>query len=30
MKAKVYLAAVKAAYEELNRIKGNEVDYETA
>ncbi|HZJ36576.1 MAG TPA: hypothetical protein VFD29_08130 [Gillisia sp.] len=30
MKAKVYLAAVKAAYNELNRIKGIKVDYETA
>lgn len=30
MKAKVYLAAVKAAYKELNRIKGIEVDYEPA
>lgn len=30
MKAKVYLAAVKAAYKELNRIKGIEVVYEPA
>jgi len=30
MKAKVYLAAVKAAYRELNRIKGIKVDYEPA
>lgn len=30
MKAKVYLAAVKAAYSELSRIRGIEVDYETA
>lgn len=30
MKAKVYLAAVKAAYSELNRIRGIEVDYDPA
>jgi hypothetical protein len=30
LKAKVYLAAVKAAYNELNRIKGIEVDYKLA
>ena len=30
MKAKVYLAAVKAEYKELNRIKGIEVDYDPA
>ncbi|MDT7828262.1 transposase [Pricia sp. S334] len=29
-RAKVYLAAVKAAYRELNRIKGIKVDYEPA
>jgi hypothetical protein len=30
MKAKVYRAAVKAAYRELNRIRGIEVIYEPA
>ena len=30
MRAKIYLAAVKAAYNELNRIKGIEVHYEPA
>lgn len=30
MKAKIYLAAVKAAYKELNKIKGIEVNYQFA
>ena len=30
MRAKVYPAAVKAAYQELNRIKGLNVEYELA